>query len=73
MIIDYYYKYYRRLILEGVKFSIEEEHGLALVLVSVRESVVALGKVEAQHHESQGGDQLLLEGDFSQLRSLHST
>ena len=38
---------------EGVKLSIEEEHGLRLVLVSVGEGVEALCEVEAEHDQSE--------------------
>ena len=58
---------------EGVQFSIEEEHGLWLVLVGVGEGVEALCEVEAENDQGEWADQLFLEGDLGQLRSLHST
>ena len=59
------------LMLEGVQLPIEQEHGLGLVFVVVREGVVALGKVETEHHKGQGAHEVLLEGDLGQLGALH--
>ena len=65
------YSTYSWLILEGVQLAIEKEHRLRLVLVMVREGVEALRVVEAQNDKSKGTDQLLLEGNLRELRSLH--
>ena len=58
---------------EGVQLSIEKKHRLGLVLVSVGEGVEALCEVEAENDQGKRADELFLEGDLGQLRSLHST
>ena len=62
---------YLWLVLEGMQLAIQKKHGLGVVLVGVRESVIALCEVEAKHHQGERADELLLEGNLSELRSLH--
>ena len=64
---------YRRLLLERMKFSIHQEHGLGLVLVMMGEGIEALSEVEAKDDQGKGAYQMLLEGDLRQLRFLHNT
>ena len=64
---------YRGLLLERMKFSIHQEHGLGLVLVMMGEGIEALREVEAKDDQSKGANQMLLEGDLGQLRFLHNT
>ena len=64
---------YRGLLLERMKFSIHQEHGLGLVLVMMGEGIEALREVEAKDDQSKGANQMLLEGDLRQLRFLHNT
>ena len=64
---------YRGLLLERMKFSIHQEHGLGLVLVMMGEGIEALREVEAKDDQSKGANQMLLEWDLRQLRFLHNT
>ena len=64
---------YRGLLLERMKFSIHQEHGLGLVLVMMGEGIEALREVEAKDDQSKGANQMLLEWDLRQLGFLHNT
>ena len=64
---------YRGLLLERMKFSIHQEHGLGLVLVMMGEGIEALREVEAKDDQSKGANQMLLEWDLRKLRFLHNT
>ena len=64
---------YRGLLLERMKFSIHQEHGLGLVLVMMGEGIEALREVEAKDDQGKGANQMLLERDLRQLRFLHNT
>ena len=52
----------RRLLLEGMQLAVSQEQRFRGVLVVMGERAVALSDVEAEDHEGEGADELLLEG-----------